>query len=106
MTCACDGLEYGMTEENHKKEKEYYMEQKQNSNTRLGADYARKRIKFSEEPNTLHITARLQDVEYRSFFDFADTYWVRCEESESEMACYLIRNRRSRSEPTQIVCAV
>ena len=46
MTCACDGLEYGMTEENHKKEKEYYTEQKQNSITRLRANYARKRIEF------------------------------------------------------------
>ncbi len=111
MTCACDGLEYGMTEEkfyakpeNHENEEEYHMEQKQKPDRPAQSRLCQERDRLSEEPNTICITARLQDVEYRSFSDFADTYWVRCEESESETACCLIRNRRSRSEPTQIVC--
>ena len=105
MTCACDGLEYGMTEENHKKEKEILYGTETGLDRLAQSRLYQEKDRVSEEPNTIRITARLQDVEYRSFFDFADTYWVRCEESESGTACYLIRNRRRRSEPTQVVCA-
>ena len=75
MTCACDGLEYGMTEENHKKEKEILYGTETELDRLAQSRLCQEKDRVSEEPNTIRITARLQDVEYRSFFDFADTYW-------------------------------